>query len=81
MHRRLLGIKFNLGSHSEKRVVLDKQMFPFYAKEDLIDRILIHCDKTRVSWNFMFLLFGISWVLTSSVRDAFKLALVRGLKN
>ena len=42
--------------------------------EDSVDRILIYCDKTRVLWYLLFSLFGVSWVLPSSVRDTFKLA-------
>lgn len=36
--------------------------------EKFIDHILPHCVKTRVLWEIFFTLFGVSWMLPSSVR-------------
>ena len=43
--------------------------FLCHEEEELVDHILIHCDKTRVVWHLLFSLFGVSWVLPSSVTE------------
>ena len=35
---------------------------------EIVDHILIHCAKLWVLWHLLFSLFGVSWVLSCSVK-------------
>ena len=48
---------------------LANRCFLCHEKEETIDRLLLHCTKTRVIWDLLFTLFRVSWVLPSSVRE------------
>ena len=48
---------------------LANKCFMCLEKEETIDHLLLHCTKTRVLWDLLFNLFGLSWVLPSSVRE------------
>ena len=41
----------------------------YLYKEESTDHLLIHCDLTRDLWHFVFSLFGVFWVLPSSVKE------------
>ena len=36
-------------------------------EEESTDHLLIHCDLTHDLWHFAFYLFGVSWVLPSTM--------------
>ena len=40
------------------------------ASEESVDHLLLHCSKTRVLWNLIFSLFGVSWILSATVKDS-----------
>ena len=40
------------------------------SHEETIDHILLHCDKTRVRWEFFLSFFGVTRVFLTSVRCA-----------
>ena len=48
---------------------LENRCFLCHEKEEAINHLLLHCAKTRVLWDLLFTLFGVSWVLPSSVRE------------
>ena len=48
---------------------LANKCFLCLTHEESIDHILLHCCKVRVLWQFLFSLFGISWVIHSAVKD------------
>ncbi|RVW89588.1 hypothetical protein CK203_036425 [Vitis vinifera] len=48
---------------------LATRCFMCLEKEEIIDHLLLHCTKTRVLWDLLFNLFGVSWVLPSSIRE------------
>jgi hypothetical protein len=34
-----------------------------------VDHLLLHCDVARVVWSYFYSLFGVEWVMPSSVMD------------
>ncbi|KAL6330611.1 hypothetical protein AAG906_003219 [Vitis piasezkii] len=47
---------------------LANRCFLCLSKAKTVDHLL-HCAKTRVLWNFLFSLFGVSWILSCSVEE------------
>ena len=48
---------------------MENKCFLCHEEQESIDHVLIHCDKTRFAWHILFSLFGVSWVLPSSMRE------------
>ena len=38
--------------------------------EETVDHLLLHCPKIRVLWDLLFSLFGVSWVLSTFVKES-----------
>ncbi|RVX19375.1 putative ribonuclease H protein [Vitis vinifera] len=47
---------------------LANRCFLCLSEEETVDHLLLHCVKTRVLWNLLFSLFGISWTLSCTVK-------------
>ena len=48
---------------------MENKCFLCHKQKELIDHMLIHYIKTQVLWHLLFSLFGVSWVLPSSIRE------------
>ena len=48
---------------------LANRCFLHHFEEKTVDHILLHCAKTRILWQLLFTLFGVSWALPSSIRE------------
>ncbi|KAJ9684352.1 hypothetical protein PVL29_016699 [Vitis rotundifolia] len=48
---------------------LANRCFMCLEEEETIDHLLFHCSRTRILWDLLFTLFGVTWVLPSSVRE------------
>ena len=44
-------------------------MVSFKREEENLDHLLLHCAKVRDLWDLLFFIFGINWVLHSSVQE------------
>lgn len=62
-----------------KVLTLDKQKngfplanrsFSYQAKEETFDHLILHSKRTQLLWGFLFVLFGIRWVISASIKDA-----------
>ncbi|RVW95701.1 hypothetical protein CK203_031580 [Vitis vinifera] len=47
---------------------LANRCFLCLSEEETMDHLLLHCIKTRILWNLLFSLFGISWTLSGTVK-------------
>ena len=41
------------------------------SEVETVDHLLFHCAKTRVLWNLLLYLFGVTWILFCSVKETF----------
>lgn len=64
-----MGKSIDFGSISKDRVVIGKQMFPLSYWRRMYWSHPFHCVKMMILWQLMFCLFGLCWVLSSSVRE------------
>ena len=63
------GKALTLDMVQKRGQALANRYFMCLEKEETINHLLLHCSRTRVLWDLLFTLFGVSWVLPSSVRE------------
>ena len=67
------GIKLMIGIELDqlqrRRYFLENRCFFCLSEVETVDHLFLHCAKTRVLWNLLFSLFGVSWILSCSVKE------------
>ena len=48
---------------------LANRCFLCLTEAETVDHLLLHCVMTRTLWNLLFSLFGVEWVLSSTVKE------------
>ena len=64
-----MGQALTLDIVQKRGWALANRCFICLEKEETINHLLLHCSETRALWYLLFTLFGVSWVLPSSVRE------------
>ena len=67
----LWGEALTLDQLKRRGWTLANKCFLCLADEESTNHILIYCTKTRVLWELLFALFGVTWVLPFLVRETF----------
>ena len=52
-----------------RRYSLANRCFLCLSEVETVDHLLLHCVKTRALWNLLLSLFGMAWVLSSSIKE------------
>ena len=64
-----MGQALTLDIVQKRGWALENRCFMCLEKEETINHLLLYCSETRALWDLLFTLFGVSWVLPSSVRE------------
>ena len=63
------GKVLNLDQLQRREHFLVNRCFLCLSKVEMIDHLLLHSAKTQVLWNHLFSLFGVSWILSCSIKE------------
>ena len=63
------GKVLTLDQLQRKGYFLANRCFLCLFEAETVNHLLLHCAKTRVFWNILFSLFGLSWILSYSVKE------------
>ncbi|XP_059289469.1 uncharacterized protein LOC132042988 [Lycium ferocissimum] len=53
-------------------IILINRCHLCYQTNETVNHLFLHCPVTAAVWHFFFSLFGLSWVMPSSIKDAFE---------
>ena len=62
------GKVLTLDQLQRRRHSLANRCFLCLSEVETVDHLLPHCAKTRIMWNLLFSLFGVTWILSCSVK-------------
>ncbi|KAL6343127.1 hypothetical protein AAG906_019670 [Vitis piasezkii] len=63
------GKALTLDKMQKRGWALANRCFLCLENEETIDHLLLHCSRTRVLWDLLFTILGVSWVLPCSVKE------------
>ncbi|RVW12371.1 putative ribonuclease H protein [Vitis vinifera] len=63
------GKALTLDKVQKRGWALANRCFLCLENEETIDHLLLHCSRTKVLWDLLFTVFGVSWVLPYSVKE------------
>ncbi|RVW93977.1 Retrovirus-related Pol polyprotein from transposon RE1 [Vitis vinifera] len=63
------GKALTLDKIQKRGWALANRCFLCLENEETIDHLLLHCSRTRVLWDLLFTILGVSWVLPCSVKE------------
>nr|CAN70867.1 hypothetical protein VITISV_027610 [Vitis vinifera] len=63
------GKALTLDKVQKRGWALANRCFLCLENEETIDHLLLHCSRTKVLWDLLFTIFGVSWVLPCSVKE------------
>ncbi|RVW35300.1 putative ribonuclease H protein [Vitis vinifera] len=63
------GKAITLDKLQKRGWALANRCFLCLENEETIDHLLLHCSRTRVLWDLLFTILGVSWVLPYSVKE------------
>ncbi|RVW88076.1 Transposon TX1 uncharacterized 149 kDa protein [Vitis vinifera] len=63
------GKALTLDKVQKRGWALANRCFLCLKNEETIDHLLLHCSRTKVLWDLLFTIFGVSWVLPCSVKE------------
>ena len=67
---RILGGRIlALDQAQRKGFLLANRCFLCHSEGETADHILLHCAKCWILWQLLFSLFGVAWVISSSVKE------------
>ncbi|RVW62551.1 putative ribonuclease H protein [Vitis vinifera] len=63
------GKALTLDKMQKRGWALANRCFLCLENEETIEHLLLHCSRTRVLWDLLFTILGVSWVLPCSVKE------------
>ena len=65
------GAILTIDNLRRRRMIVTEWCYMCKKNAETSDHLLIHCDFATELWNFVLSIFGVQWVMPSSVKDLF----------